>query len=68
MNTIIENCVKLADINNYDKFNEFLDSKDQHGFCLIHYLTVLEYQSTIKLLVKYGGNINLKGLDNLTPL
>ena len=65
INTIVEG---IKDSCGEDKVKELLDEPDQHGFYIIHYLTKLGFFESIKTVIKYGADINVKYNNSITPL
>jgi ankyrin repeat protein len=50
---------------------ELVDSFDENGCALVHYVTALNYHELIPILNEYGANMSLKTfskIDQLTPL
>jgi ankyrin repeat protein len=37
-----------------------IDSYDEHGFALVHYLAHVNYFEAIKLIFQHGANLNIK--------
>ena len=52
-----------------DQIAEWLNTPDEFGACLIHYITALNLTDLIEFLSMHGADINVKAKDtNLTPL
>ena len=41
-----------------------INEVDQFGYSLIHYFTEVDYHECIKVLIRYGGDLNLKAQND----